>query len=231
MWKFDIALNQWEVVDINGNNPFPLYSPSYTQIGTKIFLTGGAKEEFIPSGDTYELDTSEMVWGTLMGGPTISTGRSVVINKQGTSYEVITFGGEKDGVSQDKTYRYRHFSKELDDYITYEDDKKTTTKVSKYCTPESGDPVTLSNLEFTSKAIDFSIKGRNINFELIRTYKNKVTYSGPFGNNWSFNHSKRFLKILIMKMSLFFMMGLQEGISIKLRMEKLLHQIIIFRVL
>ncbi len=56
-----------------------------------------------------------------------------------------------------------------------------------------GDPIYLNNLEFIAESVDLTIHGRGINFDLKRTYRSRISFNGPMGRNWDFNHNRRFV--------------------------------------
>ena len=62
--------------------------------------------------------------------------------------------------------------------------------------PSLGDPVNMVTGEFyTEETPDFQIKGRGLDLSIVRKYKSKIIYNGPFGYGWTWNHGERILPL------------------------------------
>lgn len=57
-----------------------------------------------------------------------------------------------------------------------------------------GDPVDLVTGEFYhEEKPDFDIKSRAVKLDIVRKYKSKLIFNGPFGYGWAWNHAERLL--------------------------------------
>lgn len=60
---------------------------------------------------------------------------------------------------------------------------------------DTPDPIILHNGEFVMSVTDLRIPGRGFDWTFSRTYKSRITYDGPLGNNWDFNYNSRIVVI------------------------------------
>ena len=86
------------------------------------------------------------------------------------------------------------------DYSTTIDNTSTTytipSNASNAETYTLGDPVDMVKGEFyTEENPDFRIKSRGFELSVIRKYKSRLIYNGPFGFGWTWNHAERIMPL------------------------------------
>ncbi len=73
---------------------------------------------------------------------------------------------------------------------------KKTSETVNAATISLGDPVDMVTGEFYTEAPpDFKVKGRGVDLSIVRKYKSKTIYNGPFGYGWTWNHGERILPL------------------------------------
>ena len=103
-------------------------------------------------------------------------------------------------------FNYENF---LDDYSIFTNSGDSTTAVAQFSSNQptwaekfkdavsiAGDPVDMTTGEFyTEEEPDFLIKSRGFDLSVIRQYKSRQVYNGPFGYGWTWNHGERLLPL------------------------------------
>nr|WP_319394655.1 RHS repeat-associated core domain-containing protein [uncultured Desulfobacter sp.] len=83
-----------------------------------------------------------------------------------------------------------------DTYVNPDSDTTTASNDSWFSRALStaGDPVDMATGEFYHEELpDIIIPSRGLNLSIVRTYKSRLIYNGPFGYGWTWNHAQHII--------------------------------------